>query len=422
MKDIYAALQDGYTDPIRDVLWGHVYLTPALAALTQSEPFMRLCRVMQLGPAYAVYPGATHTRAAHSIGVCHLARRLLIDLANRGAASWLTPTGAVSFLCAALLHDLGHFPYAHSLKELPLARHEALSAELILREPLRSLVGKTGADPAFAAAIVDVDPGGGDETDGELGFYRKLLSGTLDPDKLDYLNRDARYCGVPYGAQDVDFILSRLYPSREQGAMIDGKGIPSVESVLFSKYLMYRAVYWHPMVRSATGMVKKALIGGLEDGVLRDGDLYGLDDAGLFALLAGRSHPLFSLAGEVLSGRFFVPVAEFPFDEAAHRNLSDIRSRSRHEAALAAELSLPGAALVIDVPESVSFETGLYVTDENCRFSESSSVFKAAVVDSLVRSLRIIRIFVDPRHENGVKSPAKLKEILHGAQKWINLV
>ena len=425
MKDIYAALQSGYTDPIRDVLWGHIYLTPELAALTKSEPFMRLCRILQLGPAYTVYPGATHTRAAHSIGVYHLARRLLIDLANRGAASWLTPAGAISFLCAALLHDLGHFPYTHSLKELPLACHEALTAEIILREPLRSLVGKTGADPAFTAAIVDVGPEG--EGKGELGFYRCLLSGTLDPDKLDYLNRDARYCGVPYGAQDVDFILSRLRPSRDRGVMIDGKGIPGVESILFSKYLMYRTVYWHPTVRSATGMIKKALMGALEDGVIKPEDLYGLDDAGLFALLADRSHPLFPLAEEVRAGRLFIPVAEFPFDEAAHRNLLDIRSRSRHEEALAAELSLPGKplpreALVIDVPEPVSFETSLCVSDEGCCFSESSSVFNAALVDRLVKSLRIIRIFVDPRHENEIKSPGKLKEILRCTNKWINLV
>jgi hypothetical protein len=391
---------------------------------------MRLYRIMQLGPAYAVYPGATHTRAAHSIGVYHLARRLLIDLANRGAVSWITPEGAVSFLCAALLHDLGHFPYTHSLKELPLARHEALTAEIILREPLRSLAGKTGADPAFAAAIVDTSPMKGGEPEGELGFYRKLLSGALDPDKLDYLNRDARYCGVPYGAQDVDFIQSRLYPSLADGVMIDGKGIPSVESVLFSKYLMYRAVYWHPLVRSATGMIKKALIGGLEDGVLQPEDLYGLDDAGLFALLGQRSHPLFALAEEVRMGRFFVTLGEFPFDEALHRSLLDIRSRPRHEAALAAELSLPGKplppeALIIDIPEPVSFETGLRVIDgtggESC-FSESSGLFNPAAVDSLVKSLRIIRIFLQEGYENRIKSPPERQEILRATKKWINLV
>jgi hypothetical protein len=427
MRDVYAALQSGYTEPIRDLLWGHIYLTPRLEALTKSESFMRLHRILQLGPAHAVYPGATHTRAAHSIGVYHLARRLLIGLADRGASSWLSPEGAVSFLCAALLHDLGHFPYAHSLKELPLARHEALTAEIILREPLRSLVGKTGADPAFAAAIVDVDPDRPGEPEGELGFYRKLLSGTLDPDKLDYLNRDASCCGVPYGFQDVDYILSRLHPSRERGITIDDRGIPSVESVLFSKYLMYRAVYWHPTVRSATGMIKKALIGALGEGVIQPGDLYGLDDAGLFALLAGGSHPLFALGEEVRSGRFFVAAAEFPFDEAAHQGLLDIGGRFRHEQALAGELSLPGKplppeAVVIDVPEPVSFETGLYVTGEGCCFSESSSVFKTAVVAGMAQSLRVVRIFVASEYERSLNLRSRLKELLSATKNWINRV
>ncbi|MDR2103766.1 MAG: HD domain-containing protein, partial [Treponema sp.] len=249
----YAALQNGYTDPVRDVLWGHIYLTPALAALTKSLPFMRLCRIFQLGPVYYVYPGATHTRASHSIGVYHLARRLLINLVERGAGDWISPQGVHSFLCASLLHDLGHFPYTHSLKELPLRAHEELTGEIILTEPVKSLVAATGGDPYFTAAIVDTKLPGGHE--GELQFYRKLLSGTLDPDKLDYLNRDARYCGVPYGAQDVDFILDRLQPSRERGVDIDSRGIPSVESILFSKYLMYRTVYWHRFLRSATAMI-----------------------------------------------------------------------------------------------------------------------------------------------------------------------
>ncbi|MDR1024288.1 MAG: phosphohydrolase, partial [Treponema sp.] len=70
-------LHEGFTHPVRDALWGHIYLSPAMAALTRSAPFMRLHRIFQLGPVYYVYPGATHTRASHSIGVYYLGRRLL---------------------------------------------------------------------------------------------------------------------------------------------------------------------------------------------------------------------------------------------------------------------------------------------------------------------------------------------------------
>jgi hypothetical protein len=421
---VYASLRDGYTEPVRDVLWGHIYLTPALAALTKSAPFMRLCRIFQLGPAYYVYPGATHTRASHSIGVYHLARRLLFNLTGRGAGEWITAGGSRAFLCASLLHDLGHFPYTHSLKELPLQSHEELTARIILAEPVKSLVAEAGADPYFTAAIVDAKLPAGNER--EILFYRKLLSGALDPDKLDYLTRDARYCGVPYGIQDADFILSRLYPNPERGVDIDSRGIPSVESILFSKYLMYRTVYWHRALRSATAMIKKALLGGLEAGIIAGEELYDLDDQSLFALMAGRSHPLFALAGQVRRGCLFPMAAEFPYDEALHGGLQDIKNRSRYEAALGEEFSralgirlLPGE-LIIDLPEPVTFETGLYVNDENRCFAESSGAFKAETVESFIKTLRVIRIFIDPEHEKKIKSYAGLNEILHIRQKWLH--
>jgi HD superfamily phosphohydrolase len=421
-KDPRSALAEGFSYPVRDVLWGHIYLTPGLAELIRSAPFMRLHRILQLGPVYNVYPGATHTRASHSIGVYHLGRRLLQNLAERGAGEWLSAEGARSFLCACLLHDLGHFPYTHSLKELPLETHEALTGRLILTEPLRSLAGAAGADPDFIAAIVDPAlPGDGEE----LLFYRRLLSGALDPDKLDYLNRDARYCGVSYGAQDVDFILSRLYPHRERGVDIDSRGIPSVESVLFSKYLMYRAVYWHHVVRSGTAMIKKALMGGLEGGDIGPEELYNLDDQGLFRLMEARGGALSSLAAQVREGAFFPLAAEIPFDPSRHGVLRDIRGRSDRERALAAELSagpggeIPGEELIIDVPEPISLETGLYVRNEARCFAESSSAFTPETARSFIKSLYVIRIFVHPRHEEKIRARGDLDAVLQLGGKWL---
>ncbi|MDR2073240.1 MAG: HD domain-containing protein [Spirochaetaceae bacterium] len=416
-KTVFSVLQQGFSVPIRDPLWGHVYLTPELAALTASDPFMRLTRMFQLGPAYCVYPGATHTRASHSIGVYYLSRRLLINLCERGA-SWLNPQGALSFLCAALLHDLGHFPYAHSLKELPLTEHEKLGAGSIMTEPLKSLIAKTGADPALTAAIVDKT--GDDRGSLELRFFRGLLSGVLDPDKLDYLNRDARYCGVPYGAQDVDFIYSRLFPHRERGIEIDSRGIPSVESILFSKYLMYRTVYWHRQIRSATAMIKKALLPGLAKKVIVPEDLYGLDDQGLFAMMAGKNFAPFSLAGRVRDGKLFTEAASFPFDRAKHGGLRNIKNRSLQEEALAAETSratgkpISSESLIIDLGEEISFETDLFVRDEGLSFGESSSAFKKSILETFVNSLQMVRIFT----AEPVEIP---KDVLNNTEKWLNL-
>jgi hypothetical protein len=199
---------------------------------------------------------------------------------------------------------------------------------------------------------------------------------------------------------------------------------------------MYRTVYWHRSVRSATAMIKTAVLAGLRDGVFSRDALYDLDDQGLFSLLAEAAHPLFSLARRVRDGRLYSAVAEFPFDEAEHGPLMDIMTRFNYEEALAAELSAalgrtggtsagpaigPGE-LIIDIPEPVSFETGLQVCDAaSGAFTGSSGVFSAEVVEGFIKSLRIIRIFVEPIHENSVQSYNGLYDILHIRKKWLRL-
>ncbi|MCL2185935.1 MAG: HD domain-containing protein [Treponema sp.] len=413
-SSIEASLIESYTHPVRDVLWGHIYMTDKFASLTESSLFRRLNRIMQLGPVYLVYPGATHTRASHSIGVYHIGRRLLQNLTERGASAWLTHEGVKSFLAACLLHDLGHFPYTHSLKELSLSSHEALTAAAILKEPLKSLVGEAGADPALTAAIVDKEMAS--PVSDELLFYRKLLSGALDPDKLDYLNRDARFCGVPYGAQDVDFILSRLYPDKERGADIDSKLIPNVEAVLFSKYLMYRTVYWHRQVRAATAMVKKALITGLVSGDLSCESLYNLDDTSLFSLLSDseRIKTCKNLVEAVREGVIYGTAAEISYEKAdlsnpAWKNIRDINKRAQFEEKLAQELrqkglNISGEDIIIDIPEPVSFETGLFVLDEGRNFSDSSSAFKTETVNAFIETLYTIRIYINQKYNETIKT------------------
>jgi len=412
-KTIEASLTEDYTHPVRDVLWGHIYMTEKQALLTESAPFLRLHRIFQLGPVYLVYPGATHTRASHSLGVYHLGRRLLQNLAERGASEWLSPQGVKSFLAACLLHDLGHFPYTHSLKELRLIPHESLTASIIMEEPVKSLVGAAGADPWLCAAIIDKEMEG---TADELLFYRKLLSGALDPDKLDYLNRDARYCGVPYGAQDVDFIMSRLYPSKERGVDIDSRLIPNVESVLFSKYLMYRTVYWHRQVRAATAMVKKALIKGLESGKISGEELYNLDDTSLFALIEKKTGD--SLVESVFKGQIFTTTAEIPHEKICLSDITNINNRARLERQIAAEFSKEGLKLtedevILDIPEPVSFETGLYVADEKCDFNESSSAFKTETVNAFIKTLYTVRIFINQKNKDILKTFPQTYSILY---------
>jgi len=407
-----SAAHGGGLHAIRDPIWGHIYLDDALYDATKTPPFIRLSDIKQLGPAHLVYPGATHTRASHSIGVYYVAHRLIHSLTNRGASSLVTQTGEKSFLAAALFHDIGHFPYTHSLKELPLKAHETLSAEIILSEPIKSLIGKAGGNPYMSAAIIDTR----EPSDNETQFFRSLLSGVLDPDKIDYLNRDAFFCGVPYGAQDADFILSKLIPDKEHGVCLDSDGILSVEHVLFSKYLMYRSVYWHRQVRAATAMMKKSVFAALTQGLLSEEALYSFDDKGIFLALtsqASGAQASCMLAQSIRDGQIFPIVYEIPFDSKNpfHTLLEDIAERTEVEAQLAEKLSLPFEHVVIDVPERISFESTLPILDAKptqTAFSQSSTVFEKSTVALFSQKLRKIRCAIKlpqnhPRYDSRIE-------------------
>jgi uncharacterized protein len=405
-------LDDAFTEPIRDPLWKHVYLSEGISRIAQAPEFRRLSRIRQLGPAYLVYPGAVHTRFGHSLGVFRIAFHMLRSFMRRDWEGGISLEGALSFLVAALSHDLGHFPYTHSLKELPLKDHEALTAEIVLEPSLAGLIRGAGANPEMVAAIVDKER----KADRESLFFRKLLSGVLDPDKLDYLNRDAFYCGVPYGTQDLDFVFSRIYPDVEKGMAIDAKGILSVEHVLFSKYLMYRSVYWHRDIRAATSMMKKALFGALEAGSLSKEDLYRLDDESFRARAASLPAAQRDLATAVFEGRLFPACAEVAFDpnNEFHRSIESLSARRLIEEAAAAQARSKGADVgpndvVIDLPEDISFESDLWIKDLGLSFGQSQTVLGPTVVSGFTKSLRVIRVFSRQPLPEGVEALERLR-------------
>jgi len=395
VDDIWVRLGISFDEPVRDPLWRNVMLPAEFSGLLASPEFMKLSRILQLGPAQLVYPGATHTRRAHSIGVFELAKRSLAALASRSRLDAVDAAGARAFLVASLCHDLGHFPYAHSLKELPLRDHESLTADVV-RGPLRRAVIQAGADPEYVAAIVDQDlpaPPGSDA----LALFRAMLSGVLDPDKLDYLNRDAWACGVPYGLQDVDFTLQHLGLDEAGRPGVTERGVMAVEAVLFSKYQMYRAVYWHKSVRAATAMIKKAVTEALSAGSVLPEELYGLDDQGFYTLMAGPGRDGRGLIRAVFDGALMKPRLELPFDPAnpAHRRAADLALRPELEAQIASAAGV--SQVVVDVPEPISFESDLPIVGSGARFPTFATVFRPEIVDSFARSLRVIRVFSDQK-------------------------
>jgi HD superfamily phosphohydrolase len=407
-------LDRDFTEPIRDPLWNNIYLSPGLKKITHAGPFQELSAIRQLGPTYHVYPGATHTRLNHSLGVCHVARRMLGSLIRYPECPDLSLEGVKAFLSACLLHDLGHFPYAHSLKELPLKDHEILTGEIVLSEPLRTILkDEVKTDPLAVAAIVDTTM---ETADAEVLFFRNILSGVLDPDKMDYLNRDAYFCGVPYGIQDTEFVITKIRPHRN-GLALTEQGLPAVENILFSKYLMYRTVYWHKVVRIATAMIKKAIFFGLQDVCIRPDDLYGLTDQAFSNRFGREEFPYHRLIRGVTERRLYKSVWEehFDIDFPAHAALLDLSSRFNRETEIAERLRSRGIEvlpeeIIIDIPENISFEISLPILTETGEkpFSGSSSVFTPPVVRSFTGSLRKLRLFVAPHLVERLPHPQEI--------------
>lgn len=269
---------------IRDPIWGDILIPREWKPLLLCEQVQRLRGVSQLGTASLVYPGATHSRFQHSLGVYHVASLLVEELGKNGdlAKAELDQGDVEAFRAAALLHDIGQYPYSHNLEALRpyFKAHEEVTTDLILHSAVKEKLEAVGIDPQKVANIIS--PDGAHSLDRKNVLLHNMLDNPFDPDKLDYIVRDAYYCGVPYGYIDTRRLLrsARLSEDGLHIAITD-KGVAPVESLIFSLYMMYRNVYWHHAVCIANAMLIRAVQDAIEDYGVSPDTLVGLRDSEL---------------------------------------------------------------------------------------------------------------------------------------------
>jgi uncharacterized protein len=392
---------------IRDPIWNNIPLDPLARALIDTPVVQRLRYVRQLGLAYLVYPGASHSRFEHAVGAYHLAGIALRLLAQHGELDGIDETEIALVRAAALLHDVGHYPFSHAVEEIGVPHHEVV-AEPLVREGavgdlLRNAHGVDAPDRILAMIA--------GRSDSPLAG---LISSSLDLDKLEYLRRDAVMCGVPYGEIDVDRLVHSmcLVPHPHSGLRTLGileKGLSALEQLLFARYQMYRNVYWHHAVRSATAMYKRLVELALAHEVVDVGTLSRTTDDVLLHVLGGADvAPLRTLVDSVRNRRLYKRAFDCPAAEldptlgewiAEDRSLTpaieDLLAR-RHGLApgeLLLDYPAKAAMLGVDLPVLRRDQTVAQATSDGW----DGAINLPQLSDELYASARRLRVYVVDR-------------------------
>lgn len=399
---------------LRDPIWGTIRLDPLTLQIVDTTLFQRLRYVKQLGLAYLVYPGATHTRFDHALGVYHLTLRALAVLREEKALETLPPEEPQLVTLAALLHDIGHYPFSHALEELEEGwipgHHEVIGGGLLATQELSAVLQHVAPD---AVARVEALIRGRSESP-----LQGLVSGSLDLDKIEYLNRDARFCGVPVGEVDVDRLLHALtlVEDPETGRVEVGvheKGVAALESLLFAKYQMFRNVYWHHAVRAATVLYKRVVGDALAGGLLEAAELVGKTDESLLFLLGDRarrrSAPAAVRIADWVDGLRLrrlpkraaeVVAAELEGDSVGDWLATDSPLKRQVEDRLAVELEVPEGAVFLDYPvKTAMFDLDLLVRRRSGEVLRLGPKGRAGLIglprlaEDLYQTARVLRLF-----------------------------
>ncbi|MBV9616529.1 MAG: HD domain-containing protein, partial [Ktedonobacteraceae bacterium] len=285
-----------------------------------------------------------------------------------------------TLVVAALLHDIGHYPFSHTIEELgaPIVQHEQVGRSIIENGEIATILERDyHLSPARVADFIDPPKTGLSNPDDELLSH--LLSGALDVDKLDYLPRDARACNVPYGGVDVSRLLDSLRihgnVNGQRRIVVTHKGISPLHSLLHARQEMFDNIYWHHTSRTMQVMLVRAVHDAISAGALSAEQLVGLDDASLLILLAKPEMPTSSraLAEELELRRSYKSVLEISrLGGSLFKRLDalfwDSERRRRIGQQLATELAttldteIADYEILFDIPRSEKWEMDVWIS------------------------------------------------------------
>ncbi len=239
------------TTDIKDPIHDFISVSNSELKIIDSPIFQRLRRIRQLTGAHLTYPGAQHTRFEHSLGVMHIAGQAGHVLANKKI---IKADDIENLRIAGLLHDIGHGPFSHLFEEILQEKnkvsHEDLGKKIILKTQIGDQLSKSGFDKKFISKLAFGDS--------KIQFMNEIISGVLSADIMDYLLRDGYFTGAEHAKIDHKRITQSLDVYRNKLAL-QKSALYSFESMMHSRYQMFKAVYFHKTVRSAEVMLLESI-------------------------------------------------------------------------------------------------------------------------------------------------------------------
>lgn len=243
-----------FAGEITDPIHRYIRFSEAEREIVDTVIFQRLRGIRQLAGAHLVYPSAQHSRFEHSIGTMHIAGYAGETLFSKG---YFGDEDKVQQLrLAALLHDIGHGPFSHLFEEVLMEKqnmnHEDMGRQIISQSEISDILGKHGYN---SSDICKLSFG-----QSNIQFFNEIISGALSADMMDYLPRDGLFTGVEYGKIDYHRLISSFEVTTDGHLAINKSALYSLESMLISRYEMYKAVYFHKTVRSAEVMLLRSIM------------------------------------------------------------------------------------------------------------------------------------------------------------------
>ena len=234
------------TDPIHDF----IRINKTERKIIDTSVFQRLRRIKQLSGAHLTYPGAQHTRFEHSLGVLHIASMAGESLHSK---ELMSNEDVQNIRFAALLHDIGHGPFSH-LFEAVLQRkkqnHEEIGKQIILKSEIGDIISKSGYDKKL---IHNLAVG-----QSKMQYLNEIVSGALSADMMDYLLRDGYFTGAEHAKIDHHRLTHSLDVYKNKLAL-DSSALVNFETMMISRFQMFKAVYFHKTVRAGEVMMLEAM-------------------------------------------------------------------------------------------------------------------------------------------------------------------